>query len=76
MPNCQICGKPVISAPVTHQECWKEWAEEQARKVCSYACKWEVICGDKKRMWEAHCKQCPLLELANIETALFKVLEL
>lgn len=76
MPSCKICGKPVVASPVVHPECWQEWAEEQARKVCSYACKWAVVCEDSERLRDVHCKRCGLMELTRLESALCRVLEL
>lgn len=75
MPNCKICGKPVVSTPVIHPECWQEWAVEQAKSVCDYACKWAVICEDPGRLL-VHCEQCGLLELTRLESALCRVMEL
>ena len=64
MPGCKLCGEPITAGIVLHSDCVKEAVEE----VCTYRCKWAVICDDKQKLRERHCPKCgvtKLTELAN-----------
>ena len=39
MPNCKICGKPVVAANVIHSACWEHEANKVAEEFCDNYCR-------------------------------------
>lgn len=62
MPECKLCGEPVTAGIVIHKDCIKEAVEE----VCTYRCKWAVICDDKQKLRDRHCSQCGVTKLKKL----------
>lgn len=66
MANCNICGKPVLSAPVHHPECWKKEVEQMAETFCADYCRFPLYYHDKEIMREKQCDNCPLIKVLNL----------
>ena len=62
MPECKLCGEPVTAGIVLHSDCIKVVVKE----VCTYQCKWAMICQDKKNLAERHCRLCEMSKLADL----------
>ena len=62
MPGCKLCGEPITAGIVLHSDCVKEAVEE----VCTYRCKWAVICDDKQKLSERHCSRCGVTKLNKL----------
>ncbi|MEG2930316.1 MAG: hypothetical protein RR825_00890 [Ruthenibacterium sp.] len=65
MPNCKICGKPVLSARVMHPACWERACDKMAEIFCDEYCKWPGECADKDAL-AAHCDDCALIRILNL----------
>lgn len=60
MPNCKICGHPVVAGPVMHSECLEQMVTEVAEHFCDEYCHWPLT---SPSLLEAHCSRCPLDQL-------------
>ena len=43
-----------------------QMVKEAVEEVCAYRCKWAVICDDKQKLHERHCKTCGITKLVNL----------
>ena len=63
MPNCKICGRPVMAGPVMHSECLTKLVTEAAETFCDNYCRWPLTNADQL---EAHCDSCPMEQLMKL----------
>ena len=66
MPNCKICGKPVVAANVFHSACWEMEANKVAEKFCDNYCRFPKEAANEEELQEKHCDSCPLVKLLNL----------
>ena len=64
MANCRICGKPVWTATVMHDKCWKREVRLAASVFCAGYCRWPYEIKDDDALAEK-CGSCPLVNLVN-----------
>ena len=66
MPNCKICGKPVVAANVFHSACWESEANKVAEEFCDNYCRFPRDAKDDEILHKAHCDNCALVRLLNL----------
>lgn len=57
MANCKICGRPVVTTPVMHDECLEHVVTEVAEQFCDNYCRWPLTSAD---LLDEHCRCCPM----------------
>ena len=43
-----------------------QMVKESVEEVCTYRCKWAVICEDKQKLHERHCPRCGVTKLKKL----------
>ena len=66
MPECKLCGESVTAGIVIHNDCLTDLLKKVRHDVCNYRCKWAMICEDKKKLSERHCRLCEMSKLADL----------
>lgn len=67
MPNCKICGRPVVSGPVMHSECLEQLITEAAEQFCDSYCSWpNLYDGDPEQLQRECCDSCPMEQLMKL----------
>ena len=60
MPENKICGDVIYTNNL------KDLLKKVRNDVCNYRCKWAMICQDKKKLTERHCRMCEMSKLADL----------
>ena len=63
MARCKICGKPVVSGLVLHDDCLEHLVAEAAEQFCDNYCVWPLTNAEQL---EAHCDSCPMDRLVEL----------
>lgn len=66
MPNCKICGKPVVAANVFHSACWQAKAYKMAEEFCDNYCRFPLEAANEEELHEQHCDSCPMAKLLSL----------
>lgn len=65
MPNCNICGQPVMIGVVHHAACWDRAANTMRQKFCDDYCRWPRETRDKDALDE-RCVSCPMVLMLKL----------